>query len=123
MTLQSECSEASKESSRHTNPDRPVAQRLRCSTLKLGRRSSVSTASRRRRPRRRVGGCSSASQVLHLEVATSKGLAQTSISHELTYVERETVVCQIAVLRGKGEVGRLLEYDDVVVVRDIAHRR
>ena len=123
MTLQSKGNQACDESSRHTDPDRPVTQQLRRSTLKLGRHSSVPTASRRRRPRRRVGGCSGASQVLYLEVATSKGLAQTSVSHELADVERETVIGQVAVLRGKREVDGLLEHDDVVVVRDIAYRR
>lgn len=123
MTLQRKSSEANKEDSRHTNPDRPIAQQLRRSTLELGRRSSIAGTSRSRRSRRRVGGCRRASQILDLEVATSKGLAQASIGHELGNVERETHGGQVAVLRGKGEVGGLLEHDDIVVMRDIAYGR
>lgn len=85
--LQSEDSEPSNEHSRYTNPQSLVAHQLRRSTRERHWRASITITSRRRRPRRWISSCRRSCQVLHLEVATSQGLAEPGVADELTNIE------------------------------------
>lgn len=112
--LQGKSSEPSNERGRHANPQGPLTHQLRRSARERHRRASITTTSRRRRPRWWVRSCRCASQVLHLEVAASQRLTKSSVADELTNIEGHAVVGEVAVLRRDGEVGGLLEHNDIV---------